>query len=139
MPKTNHAGSTYYGHEGIVDHADGKLSQLDPSINYDGTVVDNFESDERELIDREGGGLADSTLVRPTNEETDEQQNNPDGDDRDDSEKDGKERGKTAGVDGVEDLQGRKEDQPQQSSAPEPRARRNTVPVKAASRRSTTK
>jgi hypothetical protein len=53
MPKTNYAGATYAGHEGIVENAVGELSQLDPSRNVDGSVVDGFESDERELDERE--------------------------------------------------------------------------------------
>jgi len=49
MPKSNHGGATYYGNEGIVEDANGRLSQLDPSRNVDGSVVDGFESDERDL------------------------------------------------------------------------------------------
>ncbi len=65
MPKTNHEGSTYYGADGLVDHADGKVSQLDPSRNVDGGVVDGFESDERDdLEDRDDtGAQPDSRAV----------------------------------------------------------------------------
>ncbi len=65
MPKTNHEGSTYFGAEGLVDHADGKVSQLDPSRNVDGTVVDGYESDDRDdLEDRDDtGAVADSRDV----------------------------------------------------------------------------
>ncbi len=64
MPKTNDAsGATYEGHEGVVEHAGGYastrrpdgLSELDPSRNLDGTVVEGFESDEREIEDRDAG------------------------------------------------------------------------------------
>lgn len=54
MPKINQAGATYYGQEGLVTNGDGVISQLDPSRNADGTVVDGYESDERELEDRDG-------------------------------------------------------------------------------------
>jgi hypothetical protein len=52
MPKTNQAGATYDGHEGLVTDGEGKVSELDPSRNPDGSVVDGYESDERELKDR---------------------------------------------------------------------------------------
>jgi hypothetical protein len=54
MPKINQAGATYYGQEGLVTNGDGVISQLDPSRNADGTVVDGYESDERDLEDRDG-------------------------------------------------------------------------------------
>lgn len=50
MPKKSEAtGATYAGHEGIVQDANQQLWEVDPSRNADGTVVDGFESDEREL------------------------------------------------------------------------------------------
>lgn len=128
MPKTNHEGSTYYGHTGIVDHADGKLSQLDPSINYDGTVVDGFESDERELEEQPGGGLADSTAVRPVDFDEEKSDEDSDGEkDTDESEDGQKARAEGKGRD-AEAEQGKEEEQPKQSSAPEPRARRTAGP-----------
>jgi hypothetical protein len=73
MPKTNHGGATYYGHEGIVENARGELSQLDPSRNVDGSVVDGFESDERQLEDRENGQpVADPTGVSVAEDPKDE-------------------------------------------------------------------
>lgn len=54
MPKTNdNTGATYAGQEGIVEHADGSLSELDPSRNVDGSPVDGFQSDEDETPDEE--------------------------------------------------------------------------------------
>ncbi len=57
MPKTNDpGGATYFGYEGVVEHAGGRgstrpggLSELDPNLNVDGTVVDGFESEDRDL------------------------------------------------------------------------------------------
>lgn len=50
MPKTNDAtGATIYGNEGIVQAATGRLDQVDPSRNPDGSVIEGFESDEREI------------------------------------------------------------------------------------------
>jgi hypothetical protein len=50
MPKKSEAtGATYQGHEGIVEDANQRLWEVDPSRNVDGTVVDGFESDERQL------------------------------------------------------------------------------------------
>lgn len=51
MPKTTHAGASYFGHEGVVEDANGKLSQLDSARNVDGTVVDGFESENRDIED----------------------------------------------------------------------------------------
>ncbi len=53
MPKTNAGGATYHGHSGIVADGEGKLSELDPSRNVDGSVVEGFESEDRELTDRD--------------------------------------------------------------------------------------
>lgn len=77
MPKTNdNTGATYAGYEGVVEHAGGPgstrpggLSELDPSRNLDGSVVDNFESDERELDDRDGP-LSVVGEVRPVEQPT---------------------------------------------------------------------
>lgn len=63
MPKTSESGATYYGHEGLVEDGQGKVSELDPSRNADGSVVEGFESDERELDDRDAGEAA--TEVQP--------------------------------------------------------------------------
>jgi hypothetical protein len=50
MPKIAANGSaTAYGQEGVVQGADGQLWELDPSRNLDGTTVDGYESDERDL------------------------------------------------------------------------------------------
>lgn len=57
MPKANNAGATYYGMEGHVEDAHARVSELDPSRNADGTVVDNLESDER-AFDDEGRELS---------------------------------------------------------------------------------
>lgn len=67
MPKTNDAtGATYAGYEGVVEHAGGfgstrpgGLSQLDPSREVDGSVTEGFESEEREIEDRQGAPAAD--------------------------------------------------------------------------------
>lgn len=67
MPKTNDAtGATYAGFEGVVEHAGGfgstrpgGLSQLDPNREVDGSVVEGFESEEREIEDRQGAPAAD--------------------------------------------------------------------------------
>ena len=65
MPKTNHAGATYFGHEGVVENAVGELSQLHPSRNLDGSVVDGYESEDQDLADREEANpQADPTGVR---------------------------------------------------------------------------
>lgn len=49
-PKKSEAtGATFAGHEGIVEDANQRLWEVDPSRNADGTVVDGFESDERDL------------------------------------------------------------------------------------------
>lgn len=68
MPKTSDyakhteqgGGATFDGHAGIVSHADGRLSELDPSVNLDGTVVDGYESQEREV---DGSERDTATLV----------------------------------------------------------------------------
>lgn len=73
MPKTNDAtGATYAGYEGVVEHAGGfgstrpgGLSQLDPNREVDGSVVEGFESEEREIEDREGAVGADFAEVHP--------------------------------------------------------------------------
>jgi hypothetical protein len=50
MPKKSEAtGATFAGHEGIVEDANQRLWEVDPSRNADGTVVDGFESDERDI------------------------------------------------------------------------------------------
>jgi hypothetical protein len=50
MPKTAANGSaTMAGGEGVVQDAEGGRWQLDPSRNLDGSTVDGFESDEREV------------------------------------------------------------------------------------------
>jgi hypothetical protein len=54
MPKVSASGAaTAYGQEGIVRNAEGGLSELDPSRNLDGTPVDGFTSDERDLSNAE--------------------------------------------------------------------------------------
>lgn len=77
MPKTNDAtGATYDGYQGVVEHAGGAgstrpggLSELDPSRNIDGSVVDGFESDEREISEEEPNALgADVTPIAPASE-----------------------------------------------------------------------
>jgi len=52
MPKANHGGATFYGYEGVVLDSHDRPSELDPSRNVDGSVVDGYESDERDLTDR---------------------------------------------------------------------------------------
>lgn len=64
MPKIASNGSaTAYGQEGIVKDAAGQLWELDPSRNLDGTAVDGFESDERDL-----SGAEERDAVRPDDE-----------------------------------------------------------------------
>lgn len=54
MPKINpDSNASAEGMEGIVTHATGKLSELDPSRDVDGSVYPEFESDERELEDHD--------------------------------------------------------------------------------------
>jgi len=54
MPKINpDSNASAEGMEGIVQHATGKLSELDPSRDVDGSVYPGFESDEREIEDEE--------------------------------------------------------------------------------------
>jgi hypothetical protein len=75
MPKTNDAtGATYAGYEGVVEHAGGRgassrpggLSQLDPSREVDGKLTEGFESDERDISDREDAVTgADFAEVHP--------------------------------------------------------------------------
>lgn len=56
MPKVSGSGNaTAYGQEGHIVGADGVLSELDPSRNVDGSVVDGYESDERDLSEEPGG------------------------------------------------------------------------------------
>jgi hypothetical protein len=47
--KSEGTGATYAGHEGHVEDANQRLWEVDPSRNVDGTVVDGFESDERDI------------------------------------------------------------------------------------------
>lgn len=80
MPKTNVNGATYAGNDGIVEDAVGRLSQLDPSRNLDGSVVDGFESDEREIEAddvQEKDLRADSTTVTPITEDDDASEDEP--------------------------------------------------------------
>ena len=54
MPKIAANGAaTAYGQEGVVQSATGELWELDPSRNLDGTAVDGYASDERDLSDAE--------------------------------------------------------------------------------------
>jgi len=53
MPKANHVGATYYGYEGHVEDAHGRFSELDPSRNVDGSTVDGFESEDRNIGEQE--------------------------------------------------------------------------------------
>jgi len=54
MGKINARGeATAAGMTGIVQNAEGKLSELDPSRRLDGTPVDGYESDERDFEDFE--------------------------------------------------------------------------------------
>lgn len=63
MPKTSDyakhteqgGGATYEGQAGIVSHADGRLSELDPSVNLDGTAVEGSD-DEPTVQDEEDTG-----------------------------------------------------------------------------------
>ena len=71
MPKTNDAtGATYEGHEGIVEHAGGRgstrlggLSEVDPNRELDGSVIEGYESEDRDLEEREGGAPAEPRLL----------------------------------------------------------------------------
>lgn len=75
MPKTNDGGgATYAGFTGVVEHADGRLSELDPERNLDGTLVEGEHPDHAEGEEREGA-FADPTGVRPieTEEQTEEE------------------------------------------------------------------
>lgn len=84
MPKTSDyakhteqgGGATYEGQAGIVSHADGRLSELDPSVNLDGTVVDGFESEEREP----DGSERDTATLVPDHEPTGQEETGPDSD-----------------------------------------------------------
>lgn len=69
-PKINEAGAaSFYGNEGHVTNAVGAVSELDPSRNADGSVVDGYESDEREIEEREPGQHADEpTTLAPADE-----------------------------------------------------------------------
>lgn len=77
MPKTNDAtGATYEGHEGIVEHAGGRgstrpggLSEVDPNRELDGSVVEGYESEDREIEDREGAAPAEPRLQETGEEE----------------------------------------------------------------------
>lgn len=68
MPKIDAQGNaTAYGMEGIVENAEGGLSELDPSRNVDGSTVDGFESDERPYLkdeEREVAGPDDQPGVQ---------------------------------------------------------------------------
>ncbi len=49
MPKISHEGATAAGSQGHVVDAQGKVSELDPSLTVDGERVDGYEdADERE-------------------------------------------------------------------------------------------
>lgn len=71
MPKINAEGMpTSAGMEGHVLGADGREHEIDPSRNADGTVVDGYESDQRELKDRgqgEGPGVQDPPVPTEDN------------------------------------------------------------------------
>jgi hypothetical protein len=85
MPKTNDAsGATYYGHEGIVEHAGGAgstrpggLSEVDHARNLDGTVIAGYESEEREVEDREGAHPAEPILLPSEDENTPDTEERP--------------------------------------------------------------
>jgi hypothetical protein len=54
MPKTNDgSGPTYYGMEGHVVDSHDRVHEVDPSRTVTGEVVEGFESDEREMEDRD--------------------------------------------------------------------------------------
>ncbi len=103
MPKANANGATYYGVEGHVLDSHDRVSELDPSRNVDGTVVDNFESDERDMEDRPAGEYP--AEVTSTERDDDEKSSNedepnstrPDGDNE--SEDSGQSEKRTAGND----------------------------------------
>lgn len=83
MPKTNAGGATYAGHEGLVVDGEGKVSELDPSRNADGTVVDGYESDERDLKDRDPGeSPAEIVPIEPPADSDDETVTERDEDDK---------------------------------------------------------
>ncbi len=63
MPKANHGGATFYGYEGVVLDSHDRPSELDPSRNVDGSVVEGFESDERDLTDRKDGEAPEDALA----------------------------------------------------------------------------
>ena len=77
MPTISQAGPTSAGYEGHVLDGAGKVHELDPSRNVDGTVVDGYESDERQLEDREihtGPSPSDEPVrTVPDDERTDAQ------------------------------------------------------------------
>lgn len=83
MPKTNYGGATYAGHTGIVENAAGELSELDPSRNVDGSVVDGYESEDRDLKDEDRPEVqqADPNGVHPIAEPTEDEQPEDDSDD----------------------------------------------------------
>lgn len=74
MPKKSMVSATYAGHEGIVEDARDNLHQLDPSRNLDGSVVEGFESEDREIEDRDESSptTGDSREVFKLNETTQE-------------------------------------------------------------------
>lgn len=61
MPKTNdNSGATYAGYEGIVEHAGGAgstrpggLSQVHPSLELDGSVVEGYDGPDLDDVPRE--------------------------------------------------------------------------------------
>lgn len=77
MPKTNDAtGATYQGVQGVVQAATGRLDEVDPSLNLDGTVKDGYESDERPDLGQDGEErevlTADDDLSTVKDEPTDQ-------------------------------------------------------------------
>ena len=72
MPKANHGGATAAGMTGIVEHgaplADGRtLSELDPELNLDGTLIEGEHPDHPKAEEREEGTVhaGPDTLPRP--------------------------------------------------------------------------
>jgi hypothetical protein len=75
MPKTAANGSaTMAGGEGVVQDAEGGRWQLDPSRNLDGSTVDGFESDEREVDEEHPTpGFGEQPQLQPQPEEDEPQ------------------------------------------------------------------
>lgn len=72
MPKANYGGATAAGMTGIVEHgaplADGRtLSELDPELNLDGTLIEGEHPDHPKAEEREEGTVhaGPDTLPRP--------------------------------------------------------------------------